>query len=124
MDAERELILHIDPGSATIKVESRFPEGSIITKRIGYNALVECIKGSLQREMIQSGLLPTGCISFDAGNDGWRYVAIEHPARYADITYGTPCTPIFPCQGWCSVLACIWGCGCRSAGWVWWPKGG
>lgn len=52
MDPERELILHIDPDSATIKVESRSPEGSIITKRIGYNALVDCIKGSLQREMI------------------------------------------------------------------------
>ena len=51
MDAEQELILHIDPGSATIKVESRSTEGSIITKRIGYHALVECIKGSLQREL-------------------------------------------------------------------------
>lgn len=96
MNAEQELILHIDPGSATIKVESRSPEGSIITKRIGYHALVECIKGSLQREMVQSGLLPTGCISFDAVNDGWRYVAIEHPARYADITYGNTVYPHFP----------------------------
>lgn len=96
MDAEQELILHIDPGSATIKLESRSPEGSIITKRIGYHALVECIKGSLQREMAQSGLLPTGCISFDAGSDGWRYVALEHPARYADITYGNTVYPHFP----------------------------
>lgn len=96
MDPERELILHIDPGSATIKVESRSPEGSIITKRIGYNALVECIKGSLQRGMIQSGLLPAGCISYDAGDDGWRYVAIEHPERYADITYEEKLYPHFP----------------------------
>lgn len=29
MNPDQELILHIDPGSATIKVESRSPEGSI-----------------------------------------------------------------------------------------------
>ena len=96
MDAEQELILHIDPGSATIKVESRSTEGSIITKRIGYHALVECIKGSLQREMVQSGLLPTGCISYDAGSSGYRSVSIEHLDRYADITYGNTVYPHFP----------------------------
>jgi len=96
MDSERELILRIDPISATIRLESVTPEGSITTKQVGYDALVDCIKRSLKTGMTKSGLLPAGCISFDAGEDGWRYVAIEHPERYADITYGNTLYLHFP----------------------------
>lgn len=96
MDPEREIVLHIDPASASIRMESATPEGTTVTKEIGYEAFVDCIKNSLKKGLTKSGLLPAGCISFDAGEDGWRYVSIEHPERYADITYGNTLYPHFP----------------------------
>ncbi len=96
MDPEREIVLRINPAFASIRMESVTPEGTTVTKEIGYDALVECIKDSLKKDLTKSGLLPTGCISFDAGEGGWRSVSIEHPERYADITYGNTLYPNFP----------------------------
>jgi len=96
MDFKRELVLRINPVSVSIRLESVTTEGTTVTKEIGYEALVDCIKSSLKIGITPSGLLPVGCISFDVGEDNWRYVSIEHPERYADVTYGNTLYPHFP----------------------------
>lgn len=65
-------------------------------KEISPNSLLECINQSLLRGVVSSGLLPKGCLSFTAHDDGNKNVVILHPENRADITYyGTP-YPNFP----------------------------
>lgn len=65
-------------------------------KEINPNSLLECINQSLLRGVVSSGLLPKGCLSFTAHDDGNKNVVILHPESKADITYyGTP-YPNFP----------------------------
>lgn len=96
MEAMNKLVLEIDPVATDILVKSAKEDGSISTKRISFDALVDCVKNSLKTGLTRSGLLPDGCISSDVGEDGWRSVSIVHPERYADITYQTTVYPHFP----------------------------
>lgn len=87
MDASAELLLRINPMTNTIQAEI-CQKGIRRCKQVSYDTLVESIKGSLEKEVVSSGLLPVGCISFSAGAKGLHTTAILHPERRADISYG------------------------------------
>lgn len=56
-------------------------------KQVSADAFIECVKASIAKEMVASGVLPEGTISFSSGNNGYKYVCIEFPERYCDIVY-------------------------------------
>jgi hypothetical protein len=86
MDNHNELVLRIDPDKGRITVEDH-SDGTISRKNISADALLECIRNSLRRTMVSSGLLPDNCIAVNVGEHDERAVCILHPERYADITY-------------------------------------
>jgi hypothetical protein len=65
-------------------------------KEITPDSLLECVNKSLLRGAVASGLLPRGCISFIAHDNGNRDVCILHPESKADITYYGSFYPDFP----------------------------
>jgi hypothetical protein len=65
-------------------------------KEISPDSLLTCINGSLLRGVVSSGLLPRGCLSFTAYDNGSRNVVILHPEDKADITYYGSAYPNFP----------------------------
>lgn len=84
---EGEMILHINPLNGEISVEEE-TDGVIRFKKISLDVLLECIKNSVERDLIiRSGLLPENCIAYDAGDNNFRSVSLLHEKRYADITY-------------------------------------
>lgn len=96
MRKEQAINLCIDPGSASIRV-SVLDESSItVTKEVSLETLIDCVRGSIKRDVIRSGLLPSGCISFTAGEDNARFVTLLHPERYTDLTYQKTVYPHFP----------------------------
>jgi len=56
-------------------------------KEITPDTLLGCINKSLLRGVVASGLLPKGCVSFAAYDNGDKDVCILHPENKADITY-------------------------------------
>lgn len=95
MDASTELLIRITPKSNTIQLEYS-QKGVRRCKLVSHETLVESIKGSLEREIVTSGLLPPGCIAYQAGSSGRLITTILHPERRADITYGGTDYPDFP----------------------------
>lgn len=82
-----------DDGTVAVEEDNDGVKGF---KEISPNSLLECINQSLLRGVVSSGLLPKGCLSFTAHDDGNKNVVILHPESKADITYyGTP-YPNFP----------------------------
>jgi hypothetical protein len=65
-------------------------------KEITPDALIGCINMSLLRGAVTSGLLPRGCISFAAYDNGSKDVCILHTKSKADITYYGTSYPGFP----------------------------
>ena len=65
-------------------------------KEISPDSLLKCINSSLLRGVVSSGLLPKGCLSFTAHDNGNRNVAILHPESRADISYYGSLYPNFP----------------------------
>jgi len=65
-------------------------------KEISPDSLLECINKSLLRGAVSSGLLPKGCLSFAAHDNGDKNVVILHPENRADITYYGSGYPNFP----------------------------
>lgn len=87
------LIRICDDGTVAVEDENH---GVKSFKEISPDSLLECINKSLLRGAVSSGLLPKGCLSFTAHDNGNRNVVILHPEDRADITYyGTP-YPDFP----------------------------
>lgn len=83
---EPELMIRIKPQSGKVTIEE-VSNGVVCHKQISSDSLLDCIKNSLKRETISSGLLPQNCISFTAGNDDFRVVTLLHSEDYADISY-------------------------------------
>ena len=79
----------------TIAVEDN-NDGVRSFKEISPDSLLECINISLLRGSQSSGLLPKGCLSFTAHDDGSKDVVILHPESNADITYYGTTYPNFP----------------------------
>ena len=80
-----EVIIQIR-NDGTVAVEE-IKEGVKGFKEINPDSLIMCINKSLLRGVVFSGLLPKGCISFTAHDNGDKSVCILHPERRADITY-------------------------------------
>jgi hypothetical protein len=56
-------------------------------KQIAPDSLLECINKSILRGTVSSGLLPKGCLSYTAHDNGDRDVCILHPDDRSDILY-------------------------------------
>jgi len=95
MVQDKELILRIDPEKCSVTVEGN-SEGVISRKNISADALLDCIRNSLRRNMVSSGLLPENCVAVELGEQNERTVCVLHPERYADITYHNTCYERFP----------------------------
>ena len=80
-----ELIIRIKEGG-TVAVEE-IKDGVKSYKAITPDSLLECINKSLLRGTVYSGLLPRGCLSYTAHDNGNNDVCILHPDSRADITY-------------------------------------
>ena len=65
-------------------------------KAISPDTLLSCINQSTMRGGVTSGLLPKGCISFTAHDDGSRDVYLLHSETRVDITYYSSIYPNFP----------------------------
>ena len=80
-----ELVIRIQEGS-NVAVEE-YKDGVKSYKAITPDSLLECINKSLLRGAVSSGLLPRGCLSYTAHDNGDKDVCILHPDNRADITY-------------------------------------
>lgn len=56
-------------------------------KQVTADTFVECVKSSIKRGKVVSGLLPAGTFSFVSGNNGYQEICIEFPEQYCDIVY-------------------------------------
>lgn len=56
-------------------------------KQVTADTFVECVKSSIKRGKVASGLLPAGTFSFVSGNNGYQDICIEFPEQYCDIVY-------------------------------------
>jgi hypothetical protein len=84
-----EIIIRIRE-SGDIAVEE-CKDGVKSYKAITPDSLLACLSKSLIRGVVSSGLLPRGCISYTAHDNGDREIYILHPESRADITYyGSP----------------------------------
>lgn len=81
-----EMTLRITPNTNSIITEF-LEDGVQRYKQVSYDTFFNAILGSLEREVISSGLLPPGCISFQTGAKGRFITTILHPELYADISY-------------------------------------
>jgi hypothetical protein len=89
-----EVVIKIrDDGIITVEDDKDGVKGF---KEITPDTLLGCVNKSILRGAVVSGLLPKGCISFAAYDDGSKDVCILHGESKADITYyGSP-YPDFP----------------------------
>ena len=92
-----ELVIRIrDDGSVFIE-NSR--DGVKSLKAIAPESLLACIRGSLRHQGIFSGLLPKGCLSFAAYDNGDREITMLHMEDSADISYYGTKYENFPLPG-------------------------
>jgi hypothetical protein len=81
-----EMVIRINPVTGQMTVDET-AGGVISRKHIDANTLLECLKRSIERGKISSGLLPPNVISVGLGEDGSFDVCLLHPELRADITY-------------------------------------
>jgi hypothetical protein len=89
-----EVVIRIRDDGAVIVEDNK--DGVKGFKEITPDSLLECINKSLLRGAVASGLLPRGCISFTAHDNGAKDVCILHPEKKAGITYFGSSYPGFP----------------------------
>ncbi len=65
-------------------------------KEIQEDALLDCLKNSIQHNYISSGLLPPNCLHVGIDSDGNRFYCLWYPRLYADISYHETVYPNFP----------------------------
>ena len=86
MKASNELTIRIDPNGPRVRLERC--EGGIVTcKEISHDSFFGCIKDSVDRDEVSSGLLPQNCFHVSILPSGERRFCLWHPARRADISY-------------------------------------
>lgn len=88
-----EVVLHIREDK-TILVEIR-EKGTVRTKLVDIEALLNCLTDSMGGIQIQTGILPNNIVSLTI-NDDIRYAVVEFPDEYADITYMSTIYEHFP----------------------------
>ena len=85
MDANTETIIRLsDDGKIWVE---RAANGIKSVKQITPDSLLGCIKQSLLRGGVSSGLLPSGCLSFASFDSGGKDVCLLHQAETADLLY-------------------------------------
>lgn len=89
-----EIIIHIKEDK-TVRLEIR-ENGKTRTKLISPETLFECIKGSLTKEPISTGLLPSNIVCVKVDDSGKRYAVVEYAYDRADITYMSTAYKDFP----------------------------
>ena len=82
---DNEVIIHIKEDKS-VRVELR-ENGSARTKVITPETLFACIKGSIVKEPISTGLLPSNIVCVKVNEAGMRYAVVEYQYDRADITY-------------------------------------
>ena len=90
---EDEVLLHIREDN-TIQVEIR-EKGTVRTKLVDIDALLDCLTESMGGLQIPTGVLPNNIISLSINEDS-RYAVVEFPDEYADITYMSTTYEHFP----------------------------
>lgn len=90
-----EMVIRINAATGVMSVEE-IANGIISRKLISADTLLECIRNSLSRDMVSSGLLPQNVISVAMGENGCKDVCLWHPELRADISYHKTQYPNFP----------------------------
>ena len=85
MIASDEMIIRIK-SDGDVSVEE-IKGGVKSYKAIAPNSFLDCINKSLFRGGVASGLLPRGCLSFKAHDNGTREITMLHEPDKADISY-------------------------------------
>jgi len=85
MSASNEVIIRIQEGGSVVVEECK--DGVHSFKPISPDSLLSCINASLLRGKVTSGVLPRGCLSYTALDNGGKEVCILHPEDKADISY-------------------------------------
>jgi hypothetical protein len=85
MSASDEMVIRIK-ADGNVSVEEC--NGGVKSfKAIAPDSFLECINKNLLRGGVISGLLPRGCLSFNAHDSGIRVITILHEPDRADISY-------------------------------------
>jgi len=90
-----EITIRIRPVDGAIIVEEH--TGNVVSvKNISPEDIVACLeKGLKESKTIQSGFLPSNCLSYDV-NDKYKTVALWIPPGYIDLTYHKTVYERFP----------------------------
>ena len=92
---EDELRIRIIPDHGQILIETH-TDGIVTCKEVQEDALLDCIKGSLQQEVVSSGFLPPDCFHVGIFPSGGKSYCLRYPHLYADISYHETAYPSFP----------------------------
>lgn len=90
-----ELRIRIIPEDGQVLIET-YTDGIVKCKEIQEDALLDCLKNSIQHNYISSGLLPPNCLHVGINSDGNKFYCLWYPRLYADISYHETPYPNFP----------------------------
>lgn len=90
-----ELRIRIIPEDGQVLIETH-TDGIVKCKEIQEDALLGCLKNSIQHNHVSSGLLPPNCIHVGIDSDGNKSYCLWYPRLYADISYHKTAYPNFP----------------------------
>lgn len=90
-----ELRIRIIPEDGQVLIETH-TDGIVKCKEIQEDALLDCLKNSIQHNHVSSGLLPPNCIHVGIDSDGSKSYCLWYPRLYADISYHETAYPSFP----------------------------
>ena len=81
-----ELRIRIIPEDGQILIET-YTDGIVKCKEVQENAFLDCIKSSIRRNYVSSGLLPPNCLHIGIDSDGNKAYCLWYPRLYADTSY-------------------------------------
>lgn len=81
-----EMVIRIKLQTGEMSVEES-QDGIVSRKSISTDTLLNCLRHSIRRGMVHTGLLPPNVVSVALGEDGEFDVCLLHPEEYADISY-------------------------------------
>ena len=84
--SENELRVRILPEEEQVLVETH-TNGIVKCKEIQADAFLDCIKSSIRRNYVSSGLLPPNCLHIGIDSDGNKAYCLWYPRLYADTSY-------------------------------------
>ena len=81
-----ELRIRIIPEDGQILIET-YTDCIVKCKEVQENAFLDCIKSSIRRNYVSSGLLPPNCLHIGIDSDGNKAYCLWYPRLYADTSY-------------------------------------